>query len=89
MKGVDLDGRPLKNHVDSTIMSPYQGTKFYDLMLDNKIPNVELAADFDPGGMYYKGVDGSSGWPYKRSKLPKREYEAVQRYRNSLRPSYR
>ena len=89
VKGVDLDGRPLKNHVDSTIMSPYQGTKFYDLMLDNKIPNVELAADFDPGGMYYKGVDGSSGWPYKCSKLPKREYEAVQRYRNSLRPSYR
>ena len=89
VNGTDLDGRPLKNHVDSTIMSPYQGTKFYDLMLDKKIPYVELATEFDPGGMYYKGMDGSSGWPYKRSRLPKEEYEAVQRYRNSLRPSYR
>ena len=85
----DLDGRPLKNHVDSAIMSPYQGTKFYDLMKGKRIPYVELADKFDPGRMYYKGVDGGSGWPYKRSRLPREEYEAVQRYRNSLRPSYR
>ena len=70
-------------------MSPYQGTKFYDLMRDKRIPYVELADKFDPGRMYYKGVDGGSGWPYKRSRLPREEYEAVQRYRNSLRPSYR
>jgi radical SAM superfamily enzyme YgiQ (UPF0313 family) len=89
VNGTDLDGRPLRNHVDSTIMTPYQGTKFYDLMLDKKIPYVELAVEFDPGAMYYKGIDGGSGWPYKRSRLPKEEYEAVQRYRNSLRPSYR
>ena len=89
VNGVDIDGRPLKNHVDSTIMSPYQGTKFFDLMRLGKIPSVEINLSHDPGTMYYKGRDGGSGWPYLKTRLPQSEYEEVQRYRNSLRPSYR
>ena len=89
VNGVDIDGRPLKNHVDSTIMSPYQGTKFFDLMRLGKIPSVEIDLSHDPGSMYYKGTDGGSGWPYLKTRLPQSEYEEVQRYRNSLRPSYR
>ena len=54
-----------------------------------KIPDVELDLNLDPGHMYYKGQDGGSGWPYLKTRLPRSEYEAVQQYRNSLRPSYR
>ena len=89
VNGTDAFGRPLRNHVDSTIMSPYQGTKFFDLMRMQKIPDVELDLNLDPGHMYYKGQDGGSGWPYLKTRLPRSEYEAVQQYRNSLRPSYR
>ena len=89
VNGVDINGRPLKNHVDSTIMSPYQGTKFFDLMRLGKIPDVEIDLSHDPGTMYYKGRNGGSGWPYLKTRLPQSEYEEVQRYRNSLRPSYR
>ena len=87
--GKDENGRPLKNHVDSTIMSPFQGTKFYDLINLGKIPHVQIDASHDPGMLYYKGKNGGSGWPYLKSRLPRTEYEAVQRYRNSLRPGYR
>ena len=89
VNGVDIEGRPLKNHVDSTIMSPYQGTKFFDLMRLGKIPDVEIDLSHDPGAMYYKGRGGGSGWPYLKTRLPQSEYEKVQRYRNSLRPGYR
>jgi radical SAM superfamily enzyme YgiQ (UPF0313 family) len=89
VEGEDTHGRPLRNYVDSTIMSPYQGTKFYDLMRLGKIPDVEINLNLDPGLMYYKGVDSGSGWAYHKTKLPKKEYEIAQNYRNSLRPSYR
>lgn len=89
VNGVDLEGRPLRNHVDSTMMSPYQGTKFYDLMSAGNIPEVRLNPTMDPGSLYYKGNDGGSGWPYIKTRLPRSEYEAAQSYRNSLRPPYR
>ena len=89
VKGVDIDGRPLLNHVDSTIMSPFQGTKFYDLMRIGEIPNVAIDLDLDPGTTFYKGNKGGSGWPYLESRLPKEVYESEQRYRNSFRPEYR
>jgi len=89
VNGVDSKGRPLLNHVDSSIMSPYQGTKFYDLMTAETIPSVRLDPTMDPGILYYKGNDGGSGWPYLQTRLPRSEYEAAQAYRNSLRPAYR
>lgn len=89
VNGVDAKGRPLKNHVDSTIMSPYQGTEFHSLMSDGKIAGVKLNPLADPGMLYYKGNDGGSGWPYLETRLPRRVYEEVQSYRNSLRPQYR
>ena len=89
VNGVDAKGRPLKNHVDSAIMSPYQGTKFYDLITADQIPGVQLDPTMDPGMMYYKGNHGGSGWPYHRTRLPRAVYEESQAYRNSLRPAYR
>ena len=89
IKGMDGEGRPIYNHVDATIMSPYQGTKFYDMINLGVIPDVEINADEDPGNFYYKGVNGGSGWPYKKSRLPRSQYVAAQNYRNSLRPRYR
>jgi len=89
VNGIDAQGRRLRNHVDSTIMSPYQGTEFHRLMAENKIPGVEIDLSADPGLMYYKGNDGGSGWPYLKTRLPKAVYEEAQAYRNSLRPGYR
>jgi hypothetical protein len=89
VKGTDDQGRQMRNHVDSTIMTPYQGTKFYDLFRAGKFPAVEVKADLDPGTLYYKGNLGGSGWPYTRSRLPRDAYEREQAYRNSLRPEYR
>ncbi len=89
VNGIDAKGRPLKNHVDSTIMSPFQGTKFFDLIEMGAIPDVRLDPAMDPGTLYYKGNGGLSGWPYIETKLPRQEYEAAQTYRNSLRPKYR
>ena len=89
VRGTDTKGRPLRNHVDSTIMSPYQGTKFYDLISMGQMPDVTLHPEMDPGRLYYKGVHGESGWPYLTTKLARGEYEAAQQYRNSLRPKYR
>ena len=89
VNGRDERGRPLKNHVDSTIMSPYQGTKFFDMIELGALPGVELDASVDPGLMYYKGSGGGSGWPYRQTALPRHVYEEEQLYRNSLRPNYR
>ena len=87
--GTDYYGRPLKNHVDSTIMAPYQGTKFFDLINNGQLPNVVIDKSADPGNLYYKGINGGSGWPYSETRLPREEYELVQSYRNSFRPDYR
>jgi len=87
--GVDEKQRPMYNHVDSTIMSPFQGTKFFDMISIGALPNVKIDPAADPGNLYYKGADGGSGWPYIQTRLPRAEYEITQAYRNSLRPSYR
>jgi len=89
VKGTDQQGRPLRNYVDATIMSPYQGTPFRDLILQGKIPGVKLNPEIDPGMMFYKGRKGGSGWPYRETVLPRERYEQEQALRNALRPSYR
>jgi len=89
VNGFDTKGRPLKNHVDSTIMSPYQGTEFHRLISTNQMEGVEIDLDADPGLLYYKGGRGRSGWPYLKTVLPQSVYEETQAYRNSFRPKYR
>ena len=79
----------MKNHVDSTIMTPYQGTKFFDMIQLGELPGVEIKKELDPGNLYYKGNNAGSGWPYLKSRLSREEYEEAQAYRNSLRPKYR
>jgi radical SAM superfamily enzyme YgiQ (UPF0313 family) len=87
--GEDHLGRPLRNSIDSTIMMPYQGTRFRELLGQGAIPGVTLADDDTASELFYKGVDASSGWVYQASVLPRERYLEVQRYRNSLRPTYR
>ena len=87
--GEDHLGRPLKNSVDSTIMVPYQGTQFNVMLKAGAVPGVTLADEESQRSLYYKGVDASSGWVYDTTVLPRERYLEVQRYRNSLRPSYR
>ncbi|RMD58101.1 radical SAM protein, partial [Candidatus Woesearchaeota archaeon] len=116
VNGVDSKGRPLRNHVDSTIMSPYQGTPFrqmFELLTSTgnvtdklrkrwkqftdkeieyflkRLKTVEVKPDLDPGLMWYKGVGGSSAWPYNKTYLPKERYEEEQRKRIAFRPKYR
>jgi len=89
VNGIDIDGRPLLNHVDSTIMSPFQGTKFFDLIRLGKIPGVKIDLDLDPGTTFYKGNKGGSGWPYLETTLSRETHETEQKYRTSLRPKYR
>jgi len=89
VNGIDENGRPMKNHVDSTIMTPFQGTQFFDMIQLGKLPGVEMVPEIDPGTLYYKGNQGGSGWPYQKTRLPKEQYEEAQAYRNSLRPQYR
>ena len=89
VRGVDEHGRPMKNHVDSTIMTPFQGTKFFDMIQMGQLPGVEMNQAIDPGELYYKGNHGGSGWPYLKTSLPRERYEEAQAYRNSLRPKYR
>ena len=89
VEGFDAQGRRLRNHVDSTIMSPYQGTKFYDLIKSGGMSGVKLGPTVDPGMMYYKGNRGGSGWPYTQSRLSQERYIQEQDYRNSFRPEYR
>ena len=89
VKGTDEKGRPMFNHVDSTIMTPYQGTKFLDMIRLGKLPGVVIDEQIDPGNLYYKGALGGSGWPYVSTKLSRERYVAEQTYRHSFRPSYR
>lgn len=87
--GEDHLGRPLRNSVDSTIMVPYQGTRFSDLLRAGRVPGVSLKAEARGEDLFYKGVDASSAWVYQSTVLPRERYLAEQRYRNSLRPDYR
>jgi len=89
VKGVDEKGRTMKNHVDSTIMTPYQGTQFFDMINLGELPGVKMISEIDPGSLYYKGNNAGSGWPYLKTRLPREQYEEAQTYRNSLRPKYR
>ena len=89
VKGVDEKGRRLMNNVDSTIMTPYQGTAFNDMIILGKIPGVEIKKNIDPGLLYYKGSGGGSGWPYTKTVLKKERYEEEQEKRLSLRARYR
>lgn len=89
VKGFDNLGRQLKNHVDSTIMAPYEGTKFNEIITLGQLPGVKIKPNIDPGLLFYKGLKGGSGWPYKETRLPKERYEEEQALRNSFRPKYR
>ena len=89
VNGVDEKGRTMKNHVDSTIMTPYQGTQFFDMINLGELPGVKMIPEIDPGNLYYKGNNAGSGWPYLKTRLPREQYEDAQSYRNSLRPEYR
>lgn len=89
VNGVDELGRQLKNHIDSSIMTPFQGTKFNEMIALGQLNGVRMKENMDPGLLFYKGNKGGSGWPYEQTVLPKERYAEVQRYRNSLRPSYR
>ena len=89
VKGTDEKGRPMFNHVDSTIMTPYQGTRFLDMIRLGELPGVVIDEQIDPGNLYYKGALGGSGWPYVSTKLSRERYVAEQTYRHSFRPSYR
>lgn len=87
--GEDHLGRPLRNSVDSTIMLPYQGTRFNALLQAGQVPGVSLKSEARQRELFYKGVDASSGWVYDETVLPRERYLEVQAYRNSLRPDYR
>ena len=89
VNGVDEKGRPMKNHVDSTIMTPYQGTQFFDMIQLGELQGVKIIPEIDPGSLYYKGNHAGSGWPYLKTRLPREQYEEAQAFRNSLRPKYR
>ena len=89
VNGTDEKGRIMKNHVDSTIMTPFQGTKFFEMIQLGELPGVKIKPNIDPGELYYKGIHGGSGWPYLKTRLPEERYKEVQSYRNSLRPDYR
>ncbi|MCJ8346448.1 radical SAM protein [bacterium] len=89
VKGVDEKGRPLRNYVDSTIMTPFQGTKFNEMIFLGQIPNVKMKEKITSNLLFYKGTNAQSGWPYSETKLSREEYVEAQDYRNSLRPKYR
>ena len=89
VNGVDENNRPMKNHVDSTIMTPFQGTQFFDMIQLGELPGVELLQNIKPGELFYKGNNAGSGWPYQKTRLSRKEDEDAQNLRNSLRPEYR
>ncbi len=89
VNGIDEKGRPMKNYVDATIMTPFQGTKFNEMIRRGMLSGVKMKQDFDLNLLFYKGIKGGSGWPYLETRLPKERYEEEQAYRNSLRPEYR
>lgn len=87
--GLDEKGRPLKNSVDSTMMTPYQGTVFSKMIGLGEIKGVKLKNNLDYTSYFYKGLSGKSGWPYEETVLSKERYEKEQKLRNSMRPAYR
>ena len=89
VNGIDEKGRIMKSHVDSTIMTPFQGTKFFDMIQLGELSGVEIKKKMDSEDLYYKGIKGGSGCPYLKTQLPRERYEEVQTYQNSLRPNYR
>ncbi|MBT3786090.1 radical SAM protein [bacterium] len=89
IEGEDELGRPLRNHVDSTIMLPFQGTRFNELFRSRAIRGVRIKDEIDNSLLYHKGIDASSGWVYEETVLPRERYLLEQEYRNSLRPGYR
>lgn len=89
VEGLDEKGRPLKNSVDSTIMTPYKGTKLYDMINHGEIKGVKLKNDLDYSDYFYKGIAGKSGWPYEETILSKERYGKEQVVRNAMRPAYR
>ena len=89
VNGVDEKSRTMKNHVDSTIMTPFQGTQFFDMIQIGELPGVKMIPEIDPGNLYNKGNHAGAGWPYLKTRLPREQYEEAQAYRNSLRPKYR
>jgi radical SAM superfamily enzyme YgiQ (UPF0313 family) len=82
--GKDVDGKQLRNNIDSTIMAPYEGTKFNTLIREGKIPGVSMKEQADPGLLFYKGVGASSGWVYDKSVLPHERYEEEQHKRQAM-----
>jgi len=89
VNGVDEHGRPLLNNIDSTIMTPYQGTVFNDMLMLGKIPGVGIKNNLDPGLLFYKGTNGTSGWPYTMTELSQQRYEEEQQKRIAFRAKYR
>lgn len=89
VEGLDEKGRPLKNSVDSTIMTPYQGTVFNKMINLKEINSVKLKNNLDYTSYFYKGLSGKSGWPYEETVLSRERYEKEQNLRNSMRPAYR
>jgi len=87
--GIDNKGRPLLNNVDSTIMTPFEGTKFNDMIRLGNLESVAMKENFDPAFLFYKGNNGMSGWPYSKTRLPYERYVEEQALRNSMRPQYR
>ena len=83
---LDENGLEMKNNVDSTIMTLYQGTAFYDMISQGELPDVVLKLDFNSGELFYKENHGGSGWPYSKTRLPSTRYVEEQIYRSSLRP---
>ena len=88
-KRTKAKSRPKIKHEDSTIMTPYQGTRFLDMIRLGELPGVVIDEQIDPGNLYYKGALGGSGWPYVSTKLSRERYVAEQTYRHSFRPDYR
>ena len=89
VNGVDEKGRTMKNNVDSTIMTPYQGTEFFDMIQNGQLPGVEMDPQLGVESLFFKGNNAGSGWCYIKSRLPKERYEEVQALRNSFRPKYK
>lgn len=87
--GLDEKGRPLKNSVDSTMMTPYQGTVFSKMFSLGEIKGVKLKKKIDYTNYFYKGLSGKSGWPYEETVLSRERYEKEQNLRNAMRPAYR
>ena len=61
VNGVDEDGRTMKNHVDSSIMPPFQGKQFFDMVQLVKLEAVKMMPDIDHRSLYYKGNDAGLG----------------------------